>query len=72
VARFLKDWVGTLVIDQADADVAGEVEAAGVKCIVAPTVMRTPETAAGLARIVLGATGMVVGPSGSSPAAPGA
>jgi len=72
VARFLKDWVGTLVIDQADADVAGEVEAAGVKCIVAPTVMRTPETAAGLARIVLGATGMVVGPSGSAPAAPGA
>ena len=72
VARFLGAWVGTLVIDKADQDVAAEVEAAGVKCIVAETVMRTPELAAGLARIVLGATGLVVGPPSSAPAAPGA
>ena len=72
VARFVKDWVGTLVIDQADADPRGEVEAAGVNCIVAPTVMRTPEMAAGLARIVLGATGKVVGPPASAPDPPGA
>jgi hypothetical protein len=64
--------VGTLVIDEADADVAGEVEAAGVKCIVAPTVMRTPEMAAGLARTVLGTAGMDLGPSGGAPVAPGA
>ena len=72
VARFLGAFVGTLVIDQADQDVAAEVEAAGVKCIVAQTVMRTPELAAGLARIVLGATGLAVGPPSSAPAAPGA
>ena len=72
VARFLGAWVGTLVIDKADQDVAAEVEAAGVKCIVAETVMRTPELAAGLARVVLGATGLVVGPPSSAPAAPGA
>jgi LPPG:FO 2-phospho-L-lactate transferase len=70
VARFLSAWVGTLVIDQADADVAGEVEAAGVKCVVAPTVMRTPEMAAGLARVVLGAAGMVVEPPGGPRVAP--
>ncbi len=69
VARFLKAWVGTLVIDQADEQVAGEVEASGVRCVVAPTVMTTPEIAAGLARVVLAAAGMVVAPSGGAPAA---
>ncbi len=72
VARFLSAWAGTLVIDQADADVVGEVEQAGVNCVVAETVMRTPELAAGLARTVLGATGMTVPPPGAAPAAPGA
>jgi LPPG:FO 2-phospho-L-lactate transferase len=72
VARFLGAFVGTLVIDKADQDVAAEVEAAGVRCIVAETVMRTAELAAGLARVVLGATGMVVGPPSSAPGAPGA
>jgi LPPG:FO 2-phospho-L-lactate transferase len=72
VARFLGAFVGTLVIDRADQDVAAEVEAAGVRCIVAETVMRTAELAAGLARVVLGATGMVVGPPSSAPGAPGA
>ena len=72
VTRFLSAWVGTLVIDQADAEVAGEVEAAGVNCIVAPTVMRTPEMAADLARTVLGTTGMDLRPSGGAPVAPGA
>jgi len=72
VARFLTDWVGTLVIDDADEQSAGEVEAAGVRCVVAPTVMRTPGIAAGLARIVLRAGGIVVAPPGGEPAAPGA
>ncbi|MGD0983561.1 MAG: 2-phospho-L-lactate transferase [Acidimicrobiales bacterium] len=72
VARFLKACVGTLVIDEADEDSAGEVEQAGVRCVVAATVMRTPEAAAGLARAVLGATGTLAGPSGSASAAPDA
>ena len=39
VARFLDAFAGTLVIDEADADLAGEVEAAGVRCVVTATVM---------------------------------
>ena len=46
VARLSERWVGTLVIDAADAEMAGEVRAAGVRCVVAPTVMATPEIAA--------------------------
>ncbi len=71
VARFLSAFVGTLVIDQADEDVAAEVEAAGVNCVVAPTVMRTHEIAADLARTVLAACGTVTGPPGAAPGAPG-
>jgi hypothetical protein len=63
--------VGTLVIDQADEDVAAEVEAAGVNCVVAPTVMRTHEIAADLARTVLAACGTVTEPPGAAPGAPG-
>jgi len=69
VARFLSSFAGTLVIDEADAQRRGEVEQAGVRCVVAPTVMRTPELAAGLARAVLGARGMAAGPSGPRGAA---
>lgn len=57
VARTYAPWVGTLVIDEADAARAGEVEAEGVRCVVAPTVMRTPAVAADLARVVLDAAG---------------
>jgi LPPG:FO 2-phospho-L-lactate transferase len=55
VARWYASWVGTLVIDEADAGLAEAVEAEGVRCIVAPTVMSTVERAASLARTVLGA-----------------
>ena len=65
VARFLTRWVGTLVIDEADEKTTDEVESAGVRCVVAQTVMRTPEMAAALARVVLGATGTVTGLSGA-------
>jgi len=71
VARFLSAFVGTLVIDQADEYVAAEVEAAGVNCVVAPTVMRTHEIAADLARTVLAACGTVTGPPRAAPGAPG-
>jgi len=55
VARLYAPWVGTLVIDQADADLAHQVQEEGVECLVASTVMSTPERAAALARVVLDA-----------------
>jgi LPPG:FO 2-phospho-L-lactate transferase len=55
VARLYASWAGTLVIDEADAGAAKAVEAAGMRCVVAPTVMGTPERAADLARVVLDA-----------------
>ncbi|MDA8342706.1 MAG: 2-phospho-L-lactate transferase, partial [Actinomycetota bacterium] len=53
VARGYADWMGTLVIDTADAGDAPSVEAAGLRCVVAPTVMRTPDAAARLSEAVL-------------------
>lgn len=61
VARLYQDVASTLVIDEADARLAREVEATGVSCIVAPTVMDGVESAAELARTVLNCTG-VTGP----------
>jgi LPPG:FO 2-phospho-L-lactate transferase len=55
VARLYASWAGTLVIDEADAELSPAVEAEGVRCVVAPTVMSSPERAADLARVVLGA-----------------
>ena len=55
VARRYASWVGTLVIDEADAAHAAAVDAEGVRCVVAPTVMSTPERAADLAKVVLDA-----------------
>jgi LPPG:FO 2-phospho-L-lactate transferase len=55
VARVYAEWVGTLVIDEQDADVADAVEAEGVHAVVAPAVMTSPEVAASLAAVVLDA-----------------
>jgi len=71
VARFLAEWVGTLVVDEADHQASAEVEAAGVRCVVAPTVMATPEIAADLARAVLSAAGLAVTQSGRPQVDPG-
>jgi LPPG:FO 2-phospho-L-lactate transferase len=57
VARWHAAYAGTLVVDEQDAAFASEVEAAGVRCVVADTVMRTPEVSADLARAVLAAGG---------------
>jgi LPPG:FO 2-phospho-L-lactate transferase len=57
VARLYRPFVGTLVIDEADADLAAAVEAEGVHCVVAPTIMRDADAAAALGRVVLGAVG---------------
>jgi len=57
VARLYAPWVGTLVIDEADRRSARAVEAEGMRCVVAATVMDSPERAAALARVVTQARG---------------
>ena len=57
VARLYAPWVSTLVIDEADRARAPEVEAQGVRCVVAPTIMGSPERAAALARFVIDVRG---------------
>ena len=57
VARLYAPWAGTLVIDEADRTSARAVEAEGMRCVVAPTIMDSPERAAALARAVLDAGG---------------
>jgi LPPG:FO 2-phospho-L-lactate transferase len=53
VAQWYAPWMGTLVIDEADAGSAAAVEAEGVRCVVAPTVMSTVARSAQLSRTVL-------------------
>ena len=55
VARRYREVVGALVIDEADAALAPAVEAAGVKAVVAPTIMASAEAAAELAGRTLAA-----------------
>lgn len=55
VARLWAPWAATLVIDTADADLAEEVEATGVRAVVAPSIMSGPAESAALARVVLAA-----------------
>jgi LPPG:FO 2-phospho-L-lactate transferase len=50
VARLYAPLAATLIIDTADAALADEVEAAGMRCVVTNTVMRTPDDAAALAK----------------------
>lgn len=57
VARLYRDFAGTLVIDEADADLAETVAEEGMRCVVAPTIMRSAEDAAALARVALAAAG---------------
>lgn len=53
VARLYRDLVATLVIDRVDADLADEVEAEGVRCVVTDTVMRTTDVAVALAKTAI-------------------
>jgi LPPG:FO 2-phospho-L-lactate transferase len=55
VARLYAQVAATLVIDEADVALADQVEAAGMRCVVAPTIMRGPSEAAALAKVVLAA-----------------
>ncbi len=62
VARLWAPYASSLVIDQADADLAGRVEAEGMSAVVGPTIMSGPAEAAALGRLVLSAAS----PSGST------
>ena len=55
VARIYAPIADALVIDTVDAELAPQVEAAGMRAIVVPSVMSTPEIAADLARTTLAA-----------------
>ena len=55
VARLYAPFVSTLVVDEADAALASAVEAEGVRCVVAPTIMHGVAEAAALAQVTLGA-----------------
>ncbi|HEX5946206.1 MAG TPA: 2-phospho-L-lactate transferase [Acidimicrobiales bacterium] len=54
VARLYAPFAGTLVIDNADADHADAVRAAGLRCVVTDTIMRDPDAASALCKVVLG------------------
>ncbi|MCX6512839.1 MAG: 2-phospho-L-lactate transferase, partial [Actinobacteria bacterium] len=55
IARLLAPYAATLVIDQIDADLCAAVEAAGMKCIVADTMMVDAASSEALAQVVLNA-----------------
>lgn len=53
VARAYRNFASALVIDQADAHLAGAIDAEGVRAVVAPTVINDGADALALARVVL-------------------
>jgi LPPG:FO 2-phospho-L-lactate transferase len=57
VARLYSSFASVLVIDEVDRDLAPAVQAEGLACVVAPTIMSGPAEAAALARTVLDALG---------------
>jgi len=57
VARLYATIASVLVIDPADADLAGDVEQAGMRPVIVPSVMSTTEPAAALARSTMTAVG---------------
>jgi LPPG:FO 2-phospho-L-lactate transferase len=64
VARLYAGVAATLVVDEADAGAARDVEAAGMRCVVAPAIMHDVGAAAALAGAVLAAA--APRPSGAS------
>jgi len=57
VARLYAGIVAVLVIDPVDAHLAADVENAGPRALVTPSVMSSPADAAALARATLSALG---------------
>jgi LPPG:FO 2-phospho-L-lactate transferase len=58
VARAYADFLDVLVIDQQDADLAERVEAEGVGCVVADTIMRDLDVKRALAQLTLEQAGL--------------
>ncbi len=58
VARLYADLADVFVLDKVDADLAGDVEALGVRAVVADTIMSDDPTRARLAAVVLEAAGV--------------
>ncbi len=52
VARLYRELVGTFVLDERDADLRGDVEALGLRCLVTDTVMADAARAAALGELV--------------------
>ncbi len=55
VAHLYADIASVLVVDTVDAHLADDVQRAGMRCVVAPSIMSTPAIAADLARTTLAA-----------------
>lgn len=53
VARLYAPIASVLVIDPLDADLADDVEATGMRCVITPSVMSTPERARQLATVTI-------------------
>jgi len=53
IARIYTGLAATLVIDDADAESAAAIEAAGMRCVVAPTIMHGLAEAAALAKVTV-------------------
>jgi LPPG:FO 2-phospho-L-lactate transferase len=60
VARLYAPIASTLVIDPVDAALAPAVEAEGMRVVITPSIMSTPEISSELARRTLAAAGVVV------------
>ena len=58
VARLYAPIAASLVIDPVDEHLVDQVEAAGMRAVVVPSVMSTPEISAALSRAVLNAAGV--------------
>jgi LPPG:FO 2-phospho-L-lactate transferase len=58
VARAYSDFLDALVIDQQDADLAGAVEAEGVRAVVTDTIMRNLDVKRALAQVTLEQAGL--------------
>lgn len=56
IARLYAPIASALVIDPVDGELAEAVEAAGMRAVIAPSVMSTPKAAASLARATVGAS----------------
>jgi hypothetical protein len=55
VAAAYADFLDVLIIDEEDRDLAPSVEKAGVRAVVAQTIMRGPAEKRALAEVALGA-----------------